>query len=158
MSDSLQLNNCIEQIFLKITEQMVTHHSLISFQESIRNEDHKNTNVATFNTMVILKQEVFDDDMDIKQERDPLDYHQDNIFIDIDDDDDEDLEPPGEEKDYFDNNRIKETERYCPFVNVWVCVHWFYLHTWMVVPIFQHCFCKSKLNIVIFQEKFLDTR
>lgn len=139
---------------------MVTHHSLISFQESIRNEYHKNTNVASFNTMVILKQEMMDEDMDIKQEQDPLENHQDNIIIDVDDDNDEDLEPPGEEKDYFDNNRIcKETERYCPFVIMWVlglcllviCTYmdggWWFLFFFLLF--------KSEFNIVNFRKSSL---
>ena len=77
--------------------------------------------------MVILKQEILDDEgVYIKQEEDPLDNYQDNLVIDADDYDD--IEPPGEEKENTDIDKmiISESDRYCPIVpSLCLCLHTF---------------------------------
>ena len=80
--------------------------------------------------MVILKQEILEDEgVDVKQEEDPLYDYQDNLVIDVDDKDD-DLEPPGEEKETvnIDKMFMSKSERYCLLVNV-LCV---FVHMYLV--------------------------
>ena len=79
--------------------------------------------------MVILKQEILDDEgVYIKQEEDPLDNYQDNLVIDADDNDYDDIEPPGEEKENTDIDKmiISESDRYCPIVpSLCLCLYTF---------------------------------